>query len=88
MKIDIDKSLGKDAKKLSKQVQQELKELILKLEKSENLEAFDTKKLSGYKNAYRIRLGNYRIGYYLENGVIILSRIAKRNDIYSLFPDK
>lgn len=34
MKFEIDKSLGKDAKKLSKQMQQELKEFIIKLEVS------------------------------------------------------
>ncbi len=30
------------------------------------------KKLSGYKNSFRIRLGNYRIGIFIDNNTVIL----------------
>ncbi len=32
--------------------------------------------MEGAKNAYRIRFGNYRVGFYLEGDSIILSRVA------------
>ncbi len=44
------------------------------------------KKLEGHSNAYRIRLGDYRIGFFLANGTVELARIANRRDIYRGFP--
>ncbi len=44
------------------------------------------KKLSGYKNAYRIRIDEYRIGFLLEDKVIILTRLLSRKDVYKYFP--
>lgn len=44
------------------------------------------KKLTGFKNAYRIRMGEYRIGFVFENGTIELIRILGRKDIYKYFP--
>ncbi len=59
----------------------ELKE-ISSLEQLSNL-----KKLSGHPNAYRIRIGNYRLGLFLEDKQTLrLQRFVKRNDIYKLFP--
>ena len=44
------------------------------------------KKISGHPHAYRIRIGDYRLGFYLENETVIIARFVKRNDIYKLFP--
>jgi mRNA interferase RelE/StbE len=44
------------------------------------------KKLKGYKTAYRIKIGDYRIGIFFEDGVILFSRIEHRKDIYKNFP--
>lgn len=44
------------------------------------------KKLKGYKIAYRIRVGDYRIGVYFEHNIIQFARVAHRKDIYKLFP--
>lgn len=44
------------------------------------------KKLTGYKNFYRIRLGNYRIGLVVENNTIIFAAFDHRSDIYKYFP--
>jgi mRNA interferase RelE/StbE len=46
----------------------------------------NVKKLVGYKTAYRIRVGEYRIGFFYENDTVIFARIASRKDIYNLFP--
>lgn len=37
-------------------------------------------------NAFRIRVGNYRIGIYLEKDTVIFTRVALRKDIYDIFP--
>ena len=44
------------------------------------------KKLKGYKSAYRVRLGDYRIGLIIEGGVVQFARILHRREIYRLFP--
>ena len=44
------------------------------------------KKLKGYKSAFRIKVGDYRIGLFIENDVIEFVRILHRKDIYNLFP--
>ena len=46
----------------------------------------NVKKLKGFQNAYRIRIGKYRLGFYFDGEVIELARFAKREDIYKLFP--
>jgi len=44
------------------------------------------KKIKGYKNAYRIRIGNYRLGFFVEKNTIILTRALHRKKIYKYFP--
>ena len=44
------------------------------------------KKLKGYKTAYRMRMGDYRIGFLLENATVTLSRAMNRKEIYRYFP--
>jgi mRNA interferase RelE/StbE len=46
----------------------------------------NVKKLKGHKTAYRIRIGNYRIGFYYLNGVATLAAFGDRKDIYRKFP--
>ena len=49
--------------------------------------ALDIKKMRGYKDYYRIRIGNYRIGCMVEaENRIIFYRVKSRNDIYKVFP--
>ncbi len=44
------------------------------------------KKMKGYKTFYRIKLGDYRIGFEFENNTINFITIAHRKDIYRIFP--
>jgi mRNA interferase RelE/StbE len=85
MIVHIDKSFEKDAKSLPVDIQLKIKEIILHIQSSP-LSEINAEKLSGYKNAYRIRLGNYRIGFYKEGDAIVLSRILDRKEIYRYFP--
>ncbi len=45
------------------------------------------KKMTNSKNAYRIRIGRYRIGFYLVDGIIELTRVLPRDKIYNYFPE-
>lgn len=44
------------------------------------------KKLSGFKTAFRIRTGNYRIGILFQNDIVYFAAFAHRKDIYNNFP--
>ena len=47
----------------------------------------DIRRMKGYKDYYRIRIGDYRIGCKIEKGQkIIFYRVKSRNDIYKVFP--
>lgn len=40
----------------------------------------DWKKLKGYQNIFRIRVGNYRILYYDDGVHLIIKAVRKRNE--------
>jgi len=44
------------------------------------------KKMKGHPTAYRIKIGDYRIGLFFEEGSIIFAYMAHRKDIYNHFP--
>lgn len=44
------------------------------------------KKIKGQRTAYRIRVGNYRIGVYIEKNIVVFAAFDHRKDIYSSFP--
>jgi mRNA interferase RelE/StbE len=46
------------------------------------------KKLQGYENAYRIKVGDYRIGVTCQDGTITFCRVLHRKEIYRYFPSK
>jgi len=88
MIIVVDTSFEKDFKRLHGSNIQ--KRIIQKLDVLQSLENFD--KISGIKNMkwfpnfYRIRIGEYRIGFKYENNTITLLRVRSRKDIYNIFP--
>lgn len=95
MKIEINTSFGRDAKKLPDSILNELKTIYEALEEVQSLDAltYSVKKMEGTRKvkAFRLRLSensDYRIGFYLEGDTVILSRILNRKDIYKKFPPK
>ncbi len=49
-------------------------------------EVKNVKRLKGYKPFYRVRVGNYRIGFRLDNNILVFMRVLHRKDIYRYFP--
>jgi mRNA interferase RelE/StbE len=65
--IDIRKSFEKDAVKLPAAIQVQLAKLIEKMAAVNKLSELPScKKLTGFKTAYRIRLGGYRQVSFLK----------------------
>jgi mRNA interferase RelE/StbE len=46
----------------------------------------DIKKIEGYDNYYRLRVGDYRLGLKLSGDTVELIRFLHRRDIYRRFP--
>ena len=67
MNIEIRKSFTKDADKLPAPFKRQLATIIDTIEKAGQPNQLpDCKKLTGYKIAYRIRMGQYRIIFIMK----------------------
>lgn len=88
MDVIITKQFEKDTEKeLSQKMRLRLADIIEELQKvSKPSEINNIKKLRGFKSAYRIKIGDYRIGFILEDNLIKLSTIMNRKEIYRYFP--
>ena len=88
MQIEFKESFLKDLKKLKdKELKDKVKNVICDVEKAQNVsEIKKLRKLKGYKNFYRLRVGNYRIGLQIKHNCVIFVRILHRKEIYKYFP--
>ena len=88
MNIVITKRFVKHVEKeLTQEEKQQLAQILISITESKTLsEISDCKKLKGFKNAYRIKMGNYRIGFLWEEETPKFSRVLNRKDIYKYFP--
>jgi mRNA interferase RelE/StbE len=88
MKFEFEKAFVKDFRKLkSKELANVISEVIKQVsEASKSNEIPNLKKLSGYKSAFRIRIGDYRIGVIIKNNVVTFVAFAHRKEIYKRFP--
>jgi mRNA-degrading endonuclease RelE of RelBE toxin-antitoxin system len=89
MKVEYLPSFLKDLKVLkSTPVFEQIKGLVFdeipNLSDLQNL--VNWKKLKGDDNAYRLRVGDYRIGFYFEGETVTFARVLHRKDIYRYFP--
>jgi mRNA interferase RelE/StbE len=89
MKVKFRERFEKDLKKISDQkILHQIKTIILDAEKIDKITQINNlKKLKGHKTAYRIKLGEYRIGLYIQNQIIEFTRVLPRKDIYKYFPE-
>jgi mRNA interferase RelE/StbE len=88
MRLKIDKSFEKDTDKLNDpKLLQKIASCIEQVIAANAIsEITNIKKLSGFKNYYRIRVGDYRIGFVLKGNEIIFERFLARKDIYKYYP--
>lgn len=88
MEVIYLESLDKDLKKIrDKKLLKSLSIVFINLEEIDDLfKISSVKKMSGHPEAYRIRIGDYRLGFYYSDNKIEIARFLKRNDIYKIFP--
>ena len=87
MKVEFSKAFIKSASKLSGKMKSSLKNVILEVENADSmLEVSDCKKLIGYRNVYRIRIGDYRTfvlyHVYIENNVALFQYLVSRGEAF------
>lgn len=89
MNVLFDDAFEKSIKKLSDtKLKQKLIKLIADFENATSInELSNIKKMQGFKQFYRVRIGDYRIGFELINTTTVLFiLVAHRKDIYKNFP--
>ncbi len=64
-----------------------IKKVIEQVEKARTFQQIpNLKRLEGTGKYYRIRMGNYRIGFVFEAGLVTFVRCLNRKDVYRFFP--
>ena len=88
MQIKYEAKFEKDLKKIQDtNLLKRLKKLIHTIQKSNStIDIPHIKKLKGHDSFYRIKIGDYRIGFELLNEELILTRILHRKKTYRYFP--
>ncbi len=79
-RIDLKNSAYHDLKKIDRHMQAKILGEIKGL--SHNPFPSDVKKLKGTESIYRIRTGDYRVIYKIEENTIIIYYIRHRKDAY------
>jgi len=79
--ILIEEDAIKELSKLQKKSKDKIIEKLKLLEKGFS-PLLDIKKLKGYQNHYRLRVGKFRILFFLENLKIVVYKIGKRESVY------
>ena len=80
--IEVSRSAERQLRKLPRSEQQRIVQAILPL--AQNPRPRGARKLSGYDDVFRIRVGHYRILYSVSSAalVIIILKIGHRRAIY------
>lgn len=88
MEVVFLKKFSKDLDKINQpNDRRSIAEAIQSVKDVQHLEELvGVKKLTGFEDAFRIRSGNYRIGVFIKENVVLFARVAHRKDIYKIFP--
>ena len=89
MIVEFDRSFSKKLNKISdRTLCSKIEKVILHLENAASIEEIkNNKKLAGFSNYYRVKIGDYRLGFEsIDRTTIRLITIAHRKDIYRKFP--
>lgn len=88
MQVTFRSSFLRDLKKIKDQrLLDRIAQAIESVEQAADLQDLsDLKKLSGFHDFYRIRVGDYRLGIALAHGAIEFVRCLPRKEMYRYFP--
>jgi mRNA interferase RelE/StbE len=80
--IELSNSAQKDLDRLKGKIWNRIRNILVGLE--ENPRPYNAIKLRGSENSYRIRLGDYRIVYDINDDkcIVLILRVRHRRDVY------
>lgn len=92
MKLEYEKKFKKELKKINqpkdkKNIDKALKALMAVPHVGELFNTPNVKKLIGYDKYWRIRAGDFRIGFVVEDDIIYIERIGHRGQFYDYYPE-
>ncbi len=90
MKVSYSKQIYKDLEKIvnDKKIIKSIFKALDKIKAANSInELPNVKKIKGYTHYYRIKIGDYRLGFKYDEETIILLRFLHRKDIYKKFPE-
>lgn len=83
MRVDTGKSIKRQVRNLPQNVQEYIKSFISELKSLDSAKDINSEKLSGTKDRYKIRLGNYRIVYQkISVNHIEITSVRDRKEVY------
>ena len=88
MKTAFRDSFAKDLKAVKdKALLKRIKHIIESIEDADSLSSLlSIKKLKGHDQFYRLRVGDYRLGFAVIDDIVVFVRFLNRKDIYKYFP--
>lgn len=88
MEVEYRKKFLKELSKLPSTTADDIEEFVFDtLPKYQNLEEIGKiEKMTGYKNYFKIRFGDYRVGIQRIDQSIIIETVKHRKKIYQFFP--
>ena len=87
MQVEFRKKFLKELSKLPNPYQSNIEEFVFDILPNYSLsEIGKIEKMKGYKDYFKIRFGDYRVGIKKENNIIIVETVKHRREIYKFFP--
>jgi mRNA interferase RelE/StbE len=88
VELEFRESFLKDVNRINeKGVKKKIAAVMTEVKAASSLSVIrNVKRMEGSENYYRIRIGDYRIGFRLQDKALIFLRCLHRKDIYRYFP--
>jgi mRNA interferase RelE/StbE len=88
MQVEFRKTFKQDLKNLKDgKVLKRIQKVVEEVELANALsEIRNIKLLQGHEDFYRIRVGDYRIGLFVEEETVAFVRVLHRKEVYRYFP--
>ncbi len=88
MQVEFIKKFLKELSKLPNPYQSNIEGFVFDILPNYNSlsEIGKIEKMTGYKDYFKIRFGDYRVGIKKENNIIIVETVKHRREIYKFFP--
>ena len=89
MNVEFDKSFEKSLDRISNtNILKRIEGLIVQIEAAQTLSNLsNVKKLTGFQDYFRVRIGDYRLGFEsISRDTVRFIIIAHRKDFYKVFP--